>query len=86
MEFIRHDGELQCSNRHCNSVHSRRVIYYCWHEGKQVYWFVCGSCKEWTRLAFGYEPIGTLAPDVRDRNDKIRKDFKKSFVKYGASW
>ena len=83
MEFIRHDGDLQCSNSHCNDVHSRRLIYYCWHEGHQVYWFVCGKCGEWTRLAFGYEEIGSLAPVVRKQNAKIR-DFDVS--RYGMTW
>ncbi len=86
MEFIRHDGDLQCSNGKCNEVSSNRKIYYCWHEGKQVYWFVCGSCKEWTRLAFGYEEIGTLAPALRNGNSKIRNEFAKSLSKYGTNW
>jgi len=86
MEFIRHEGELQCSNPRCNKIDGRRKIYYCWHDEKQVYWFVCDKCKEWTRLSFGYEEIGTLAPELRRKNEKIQKDFDKSFSKYGATW
>ena len=81
MEFIKHSGDLQCSQ--CNKVSGNRVIYYCWHEGKQVYWFVCTDCGEWTRLSFGYEEIGTLAPNIRRENEKIR-NFK--LKQYGATW
>ncbi len=83
MEFIRHSGDLQCSNPRCNRVSSNRRIYYCWHQDRQVYWFVCGDCGEWTRLSFGYEEIGTLAPELRSGNEKIR-NFK--LKQYGTNW
>jgi hypothetical protein len=83
MEFIKHKGDLQCSNSRCNKVSDQRVIYYCWHEQKQIYWFVCDACGEWTELSFGYEENGKLSPHIRRENDKIRK-----FVlsQYGATW
>jgi hypothetical protein len=83
MEFIRHKGDLQCSNPRCNEVEEDRRIYYCFHEGKQVYWFVCGKCSEWTRLSFGYEEIGPLSPALRQRNEKIRKF---DIAQYGTNW
>ncbi len=86
MEFIKHKGELQCSNPLCNRVNDRRVIYYCWDEGKQIYWFVCADCGEWTKLSFGYEENGTFDLNIRQRNDKIQKGFELSLKKYGKSW
>jgi Fe2+ or Zn2+ uptake regulation protein len=83
MEFIRHKGDLQCSNPRCNEVEDQRVIYYCFNEGKQVYWFVCGKCNEWTKLTFGYEEIGPLALALWKRNAKIQNfDLKQ----YGTNW
>ncbi len=87
MEFIRHVGDLQCSK--CRKVESNRNIYYAYHEGAQLYWFVCGvsGCGQWTRLAFGYEEIGPLAPDVRRQNEKIRRfEDKNEIVQYGTNW
>ena len=88
MEFIRHIGELQCSN--CGRVERNRVIYYCYASqqgGAQLYWFVCGECREWTRLAFGYEAIGPLAAQVRNHIEKIRRFEERNEVeRYGTNW
>lgn len=85
MEFIRHIGELRCSE--CGKVEGNRVIYYCADEGTQLYWFVCGVCSGWTRLAFGYEEIGPLATHVRDDIEKIRRfDERNEVERYGTNW
>jgi hypothetical protein len=87
MEFIRHVGELQCSG--CKRIESNRNIYYTRHEGTQLYWFVCShpQCGEWTRLAFGYEEVGPLAPHLRMQNDKVRRFEELNEVEqYGTNW
>ena len=87
MEFIRHAGDLQCSG--CDKVEADRNIYYCFDSGMQLYWFVCGSsgCRAWTRLAFGYQEIGTLAPKTRRRIKKIKKfEDKNEITKYDTNW
>jgi hypothetical protein len=87
MEFVRHIGDLQCSG--CRKVESNRVIYYAQHEGGQLYWFVCGEarCGQWTRLAFGYEEIGPLAPHLRIQNPKIRRfEDENEVERYGTNW
>ncbi|HEX4021955.1 MAG TPA: hypothetical protein VHX63_12470 [Acidobacteriaceae bacterium] len=87
MEFIRHSGDLQCSK--CSRVETNRNIYYAFADEKQVYWFVCGAkqCGEWTRLTFGYEELGQLAPSLRRRNEKIRRFEESNEVeKYGTNW
>jgi hypothetical protein len=87
MEFIRHVGELQCSG--CKRIESNRNIYYARHGAIQLYWFVCGveDCGQWTRLAFGYEEIGPLAPQLRTQNAKIRRfDEIGEVERYGTNW
>ena len=87
MEFIRHVGELRCSG--CGRVELNRNIYYTRQGGTQLYWFLCGApqCGQWTRLAFGYEEIGPLAPQFRMQNAKIRRlDELNEVERYGANW
>ena len=86
MEFIKHKGELQCSNSRCNQVNDQRVVYYCWNDGRQIYWFVCPDCGEWTRLSFGLEENGVFDPAIRTRNDKVRKFNPDSPKQYGRIW
>ena len=86
MEFIKHKGELQCANSKCNEVNDQRVIYYCWHGSKQIYWFVCDKCGEWTKISFGYESNGAFDPNIRLRNDKIRKFDPDSSKEFGKTW
>ena len=85
MEFIRHVGELQCSG--CRKNEPNRNIYYARHGETQLYWFVCGECGGWTRLAFGYEEIGPLAPPLRSQNGKIRRfEEMNEVTRYGTNW
>jgi hypothetical protein len=85
MEFISHIGELQCAGS--KRVESNRNIYYARHGSTQLYWFVCRECGEWTRLAFGYEEIGFLAPNLRTQNAKIRRFEELDEVEqYGTNW
>jgi broad specificity phosphatase PhoE len=87
MEFIRHLGELRCTG--CGSLESNRNIYYARHGETQVYWFVCGvpECGQWTRLAFGYEEIGPLSPQLRRQIEKIRRFEEQDEVsRYGTNW
>src|SRR6516164_8772999 len=85
MEFIRHIGELHCSK--CERVESDRNIYYAQDGDTQLYGFVCGRCGHWTRLAFGYEEIGPLAPGIRRRNPKVRRFEERNEVeRYGTNW
>jgi hypothetical protein len=85
MEFIRHGGELRCSK--CENVESDRNIYYAQDGDTQLYWFVCGRCGQWTRLAFGYEEIGPLSPEIRKRNPKISRFEERNEVEhYGTNW
>ena len=45
------------------------------------------QCGEWTRLAFGYEEVGPLAPHLRMQNDRIRRFEELNEVEqYGTNW
>jgi hypothetical protein len=83
MEFIRHDGPLQCSGPRCNRVEENRKVYYCFHEGRRINWVACGKCGAWTRVSYGVEEMGPFPEHFRRDVRKI-KDFDLAL--YGTNW
>jgi hypothetical protein len=86
MEFIRHDGPLQCANPHCNGVEENRNVFYCFHSGRRLNWIVCKKCGFWTRVSYGVEEMGPFPDGLRREVKKIRDDFDVSLKKYGTNW
>jgi hypothetical protein len=86
MEFIRHDGPIQCANPQCNLVEEDRKVYYCFHNKRRISWVVCGKCGTWTRVSYGVEEMGLFPDNLKLDVRKIRDEFGRALKKYGTNW